>query len=269
MELAIDEGEANAYFLGTVGLPEVNAFQGMSLKDLTINYSKVSVLSDEQELQLGILKSFSKAFVDQFSATIEKQIRERGPRAKKKMMQEIKSSLDAARKAQQSGKHQTSMGTPYPNSRSQQDARWQWVKRKAKPLEDVASAAVVAFLSTNAGAASAPNAAPVAVALGIPNPPRREPEESAKKKPKRAAAAIVECQPVLAAPMKKAATDSRSNLPEFTDMVSLFDATISQCLIPQLIAIATRILKNLSFIMKAHRVSESYSITNKYNFHLT
>jgi hypothetical protein len=69
--------------------------------------------------------------------------------------------------------------------------------------------------------------------------------------------------------MKKAATDSRSNLPEFTDMVSLFDATISQCLIPQLIAIATRILKNLSFIMKAHRVSESYSITNKYNFHLT
>ena len=47
MELAIDEGEANAYFLGTVGLPEVNAFQGMSLKDLTINYSKVSVLSDE------------------------------------------------------------------------------------------------------------------------------------------------------------------------------------------------------------------------------
>ena len=143
--IAIDEGEANVY-LGTVGLPKVNDFQGMSLEELTINYSKVSVLSGEHELQLGILKSFSKACVDQFSATIEKQIRERGPRAKKKIMQEIKSSLDAARKAQQSGKHQTSMGTPYPNSRSQQDARWQWVKRKAKPLEDVAIAAVVAFL---------------------------------------------------------------------------------------------------------------------------
>jgi hypothetical protein len=44
MGMAIDEGKADAY-LGTVGLPKVNAFQGMSLKELTINYSKVSVLS--------------------------------------------------------------------------------------------------------------------------------------------------------------------------------------------------------------------------------
>ena len=76
MELAIDEGEANAYFLGTVGLPEVNAFQGMSLKDLTINYSKVSVLSDEQELQLGILKSVLKACVDHFSMAIKENIQD-------------------------------------------------------------------------------------------------------------------------------------------------------------------------------------------------
>ena len=218
--MAIDEGEANAY-LGTVGLPKVNDFQGMSLEELTINYSKVSVLSGEHELQLGILKSFRKACVDQLSTTIKEQIQMRGPRAKKKIMQEVKSSLDAARKAQQSSKHQTSTGTPYPNSRSQQDARWQWVKRNAEPLEDVASAAVAAFLSTSAGAAAAPNAAPVA--SDIPNPPRREPEASAKKKPKRAPAAMVDRQHVLVVPMKKAAhpgADYRSNLHEFTDMVS-------------------------------------------------
>ena len=107
--MAIDEGEANAY-LGTVGLPKVNDFQGMSLEELTLNYSKVSVLSGEHELQLGILKSFRKACVDQLSTTIKEQIQMRGPRAKKKIMQEVKSSLDAARKAQQSSKHQTSTG---------------------------------------------------------------------------------------------------------------------------------------------------------------
>jgi len=111
-------------------------------------------------------------------------------------MQEAKSSLDAARKAQQSSKHQTSSGTPYPNIRNQQDARWQWVKRKAKPLEDVAIAAVVAFLSTNAGAASAPNAAPSGERH--PSPAEARTGSEYDEEAEAAAAAMVERQSDLA-----------------------------------------------------------------------
>ena len=130
----------------------------MSLSELTRTYSKVSVLSSEYELQGSFLKSCRKACFDQLSTIIKEQIQERGPRARKKIMQEVKSSLDVARKAQQSSKHQiNNTGTPYPDSRSQQDARRQWVKRNALQLEDVAIAAVAAHFSTSAVAPSALN----------------------------------------------------------------------------------------------------------------
>ena len=133
-------------------------------------------------------------------------------------MQEARSSLDAARKAQQSSKHQTSTGTPYPNSRSQQDARRQWVKRNSKPLEDIA---VAAYLSTSAGAASAPCTAPLA--MSFPRPQRRESGAAiASRKTKRTSVTIVERHHIVV-PVKKAATETRSYSPEFTDMVSLFD----------------------------------------------
>ena len=179
----------------------------MSLKELlTRNYSKVSALSDVHELQFGILKAFWKACVDQLSTTIKEQIQMRGPRAKKNIMQEVKSSLDAARKAQQSSKHQTSTGTPYSNSRSQEDARWQWVKRKAKPLEDIASAAFAAFLSTNARAACSPTAAPVA--SDIPNPPRREPEYKCEEE------AEARCGSYGRATTRSCCPDEKDSMPE-------------------------------------------------------
>jgi hypothetical protein len=137
-------------------------------------------------------------------------------------MQEVKSSLDVARKAQQSSKHQiNNTGTPYPDSRSQQDARRQWVKRNALQLEDVAIAAVAAHFSTSAVAPSALNT--VLPARSNARPPKRELKAGTnKKKTKRSSAHAEQHYTPANVPATTAAspaTDSRSNFPEFTDMV--------------------------------------------------